>query len=223
MSDFTPTPIPSFSGKYRNHMLLVPECINECSGIRIFGRTLKSFVFSTDVATIASCNADAVIAVYSFTPQPRIVRAVLSVADMPVLVGTGGGFTTGARAVAQAEHCGAYGVVLNAPVSADILRDIKTHIDIPVVATIVSATQDTEARIAAGVDILNVSAASETPQLVAALRARHPEIPIIATGGPSDDTIRKTIAAGANAITYTPPDSGTLLAGIMHAHRERYR
>ena len=149
MSDFTPTPIPSFSGKYRNHMLLVPECINECSGIRIFGRTLKSFVFSTDVATIASCNADAVIAVYSFTPQPRIVRAVLSVADMPVLVGTGGGFTTGARAVAQAmeaEHCGAYGVVLNAPVSADILRDIKTHIDIPVVATIVSATQDTEAR-----------------------------------------------------------------------------
>ena len=233
MSDFTPTPIPSFSGKYRNHMLLVPECINECSGIRIFGRTLKSFVFSTDVATIATdvaiirnINADAVIAVYSFTPQPRIVRAVLSVADMPVLVGTGGGFTTGARAVAQAmeaEHCGAYGVVLNAPVSADILRDIKTHIDIPVVATIVSATQDTEARIAAGVDILNVSAASETPQLVAALRARHPEIPIIATGGPSDDTIRKTIAAGANAITYTPPDSGTLLAGIMHAHRERYR
>ena len=216
MSDFTPTPIPSFSGKYRNHMLLVPECINECSGIRIFGRTLKSFVFS----------ADAVIAVYSFTPQPRIVRAVLSVADMPVLVGTGGGFTTGARAVAQAmeaEHCGAYGVVLNAPVSADILRDIKTHIDIPVVATIVSATQDTEARIAAGVDILNVSAAAETPQLVTALRARHPEIPIIATGGPSDDTIRKTIAAGANAITYTPPDSGTLLAGIMHAHRERYR
>ena len=172
MSDFTPTPTPSYSGKLRNHMLMVPECINECSGIRIFGRTIKSFVFSTDVATIASVNADAVIAVYPFTPQPRIVRAV---------------------------------------------------IDIPVVATIVSATQDTEARIAAGVDILNVSAASETPQLVAALRERHPEIPIIATGGPKDETIRKTIAAGANAITYTPPDNGVLLAEIMHAHRERYR
>ena len=117
-----------------------------------------------------------------------------------MLCGVGGGFTSGARSVAQAmeaEHCGAYGVVLNAPVSADILRDIKSHIDIPVVATIVSATQDTEARIAAGVDILNVSAASETPQLVAALRERHPEIPIIATGGPKDETIRKTIAAGA--------------------------
>ena len=245
MSDFTPTPTPSYSGKLRNHMLMVPECINECSGIRIFGRTIKmrmplhslmhirifgrtikSFVFSTDVATIASVNADAVIAVYPFTPQPRIVRAVISVADMPVFCGVGGGFTSGARSVAQAmeaEHCGAYGVVLNAPVSADILRDIKSHIDIPVVATIVSATQDTEARIAAGVDILNVSAASETPQLVAALRERHPEIPIIATGGPKDETIRKTIAAGANAITYTPPDNGVLLAEIMHAHRERYR
>ena len=62
MSDFTPTPTPSYSGKLRNHMLMVPECIEECSGIRIFGRTIKSFVFSTDVATIASCNADAVIA-----------------------------------------------------------------------------------------------------------------------------------------------------------------
>ena len=147
MSDFTPTPTPSYSGKLRNHMLLVPECINECSGIRIFGRTIKSFIFSTDVATIASCNADAVIAVYPFTPQPRIVRAIISVADTPVFCGVGGGFTSGARSVAQAmeaEHCGAYGVVLNAPVSADILRDIKAHIDIPVVATIVSATQDTD-------------------------------------------------------------------------------
>ena len=202
MSDFTPTPTPSYSGKLRNHMLMVPECIEECSGIRIFGRTIKSFVFSTDVATIASCNADAVIAVYPFTPQPRIARAIISVADMPVFCGVGGGFTS---------------------VSADIMRDIRTHIDIPVVATIVSATQDTEARIAAGADILNVSAAAETPQLVAALRARHPEIPIIATGGPRDETIRKTIAAGANAITYTPPDNGVLLADIMTAHRERYR
>ena len=85
MSDFTPTPTPSYSGKLRNHMLMVPECINECSGIRIFGRTIKSFVFSTDVATIASVNADAVIAVYPFTPQPRIVRAVISVGYARVL------------------------------------------------------------------------------------------------------------------------------------------
>lgn len=226
MSDFTHSPVPSYSGRLRNHMLLMPECISECSGIRIFGRTIKSLIFSTDVATIASTNADAVIAVYPFTPQPRIARAVISVADAPVFVGVGGGFTSGARSVAQAmeaEHCGAYGVVLNAPVLPEIMRDIKAHIDIPVIATIVSATQDTEARIAAGVDILNVSAAADTPALVAELRARHPEIPIIATGGPRDETIRSTIAAGANAITFTPPDTGVLLAEIMHAHRERFR
>ena len=87
-------------------------------------------------------------------------------------------------------------------------------------ATIVSATQDTEARIAAGVDILNVSAASETPQLVAALRERHPEIPIIATGGPTEESILRTIQAGANAITYTPPSNGVLFARIMNQHRK---
>ena len=61
-------------------------------------------------ATYTGVNADAVIAVYPFTPQPRIVRAVISVADMPVFCGVGGGFTSGARSVAQAmeaEHCGA--------------------------------------------------------------------------------------------------------------------
>ena len=72
MSDFTPTPTPSYSGKLRNHMLMVPECINECSGIRIFGRRIKSLVFSTDVAIIKNINADAIIAVYPFTPQAGI-------------------------------------------------------------------------------------------------------------------------------------------------------
>ena len=226
MSDFTPTPTPSYSGKLRNHMLMVPECINECSGIRIFGRTIKSFVFSTDVATIASVNADAVIAVYPFTPQPRIVRAVISVADMPCSAASAAASRLARRSVAQAMELST--AALTALCSTRPFRRISCAtssrtFDIPVVATIVSATQDTEARIAAGVDILNVSAASETPQLVAALRERHPEIPIIATGGPKDETIRKTIAAGANAITYTPPDNGVLLAEIMHAHRERYR
>ena len=225
MSDFTPTPTPSYSGKLRNHMLMVPECIEECSGIRIFGRTIKSFVFSTDVATIASCNADAVIAVYPFTPQPRIARAIISVADMPVFCGVGGGFTSGARSVAQAmeaEHCGAYGVVLNAPVSADIMRDIRAHIDIPLLRPSFPPRRILRHVSPAGADILNVSAAAETPHL--SLRsARVTRDPHHRHRRPRDETIRKTIAAGANAITYTPPDNGVLLADIMTAHRERYR
>ncbi len=215
----------NYTGKLRNHMVAVPECISECGGIRIFGRLLKSIMFSTDVATIANTNADAVIAVYPFTPQPRIVSAVMSVADMPVFFGVGGGFTSGLRSVNQAvaaENMGAIGVVLNAPVPPEVLRDIKRHVDIPVVATIVSSEQDTDARIEAGIDILNVAASTSTPAVVARLRERHPDFPIMATGGPSDESIRATIAAGANAITYTPPDNGVLLAEIMRGHRERY-
>ena len=45
---------------------------------------------------------------------------------------------------------------------------------------------------------------------MAHIREQFPEVPIIATGGPTDDTIRATIEAGANAITYTPPTSAGL-------------
>ena len=218
--------VPTYNGQLRNHRVEAPMCIEECGGIRIFGRLLKSVMFSTDVAIIANTNADAVIAVYPFTPQPRIVSAVMSVADMPVFFGVGGGFTSGIRSVNQAlaaENMGALGVVLNAPVAPEVLREIKAAVDIPVVATIVSARQDTEARIGAGVDILNVAASTNTPAVVAELRARHPDFPIMATGGPTDETIRATIEAGANAITFTPPDTGVLLAEIMRSHRERYK
>ncbi|MBQ9648373.1 MAG: hydrolase [Oscillospiraceae bacterium] len=216
----------NYTGTLRNHMVEAPPCIQECTGIRIFGRLLKSIMFSTDVAIIANTNADAIIAVYPFTPQPRIVSAVMSAADMPVFFGVGGGFTSGTRSVNQAlaaENMGAIGVVLNAPVPPEVLQQIKDAVDIPVVSTVVSAEQNTESRIAAGVDILNVAASAQTPAVVARLRERHPDFPIMATGGPTEDTIRATIAAGANAITFTPPDTGVLLAEIMRGHRERFK
>jgi len=216
----------NYTGVLRNHMVAAPSCIAECDGIRIFGRLLKSIIFSTDVAIIANTNADAVIAVYPFTPQPRIVNAVMSAADMPVFFGVGGGFTSGMRSVNQAlaaENMGAFGVIVNAPVTPEVLHQIKAAVDIPVIATIVSAEQDTEARIDAGADILNVASSSLTPSVVAQLRARHPDLPIMATGGPTEESIRATIAAGANAITFTPPNSGKLLEEIMRGYRERFR
>ena len=216
---------PVFNGQLRNHRLDVPKCIERCSGITIFGRTMKSFVFSTDAATICNINADGVIAVYPFTPQPRIVQATITVADMPVFVGVGGGFTSGERSMQQAieaENQGCYGVLLNAPVPPEVIGLIKQHVDIPVVCTIVSAEQDIDERIAAGADILNVSAAGRTPEVVAMIRKKYPDIAIMATGGPTDESINKTIDAGANAITYTPPFNGELLKGIMQSHRHRY-
>lgn len=104
--------IPTYSGTLRSHLLAVPHCISECSGIRIFGRRIKSLVFTTDVAIIKNVNGDAIIAVYPFTPQPSIAQAIISVADVPVFVGVGGGMTSGSRSVRQAEyaeHQGAFG------------------------------------------------------------------------------------------------------------------
>ncbi len=45
---------------------------------------------------------------------------------------------------------------------------------------------------------------------------------IIATGGPRDEDILRTIEAGANAITYTPPTTGQLFADIMINHRKNF-
>ena len=217
--------IPTYSGTLRSHSLEVPDCIAECSGIRIFGRRIKSLVFSTDVAIIKNVNADAIIAVYPFTPQPSIAQAIINVSDVPVLVGVGGGMTNGPRSVrlaAYAEHQGAFGVVVNAPITDQTIFQIKAVVDIPVIATIVSASMDVANRIACGADILNVSGAAETPAIVRQIREKFPDIPIIATGGPSDATILETIQAGANAITYTPPTNGELFAASMRRYRSTY-
>lgn len=217
--------IPTYKGTLRSHILNVPKAAYGCSGILIFGRRIKSLVFSTDVATIANINTDAVIAVYPFTPQPKISQAIISVSDVPVFVGVGGGITSGDRSVRmaiEAENQGAYGVVVNAPMPPSVITDIKSHVELPVVATIVSQTQDIDDRIRAGADILNVSAAAATPEVVAHIRQRYPNIPIIATGGPTDESICATIAAGANAVTYTPPTCGALLSQTMEHYRKTY-
>ena len=127
-------PIPTYTGTLRSHSLTLPACIHECSGIRIFGRLIRSLAFTTDVAIIKNINADAIIAVYPFTPQPVIAQA--------------------------------------------------------------------------------------TPDIVADIRQDFPEVPIIATGGPTEESIRRTIQAGANAVTYTPPANGVLFAQLMTRYRQ---
>ncbi len=217
--------IPEYSGVLRSHILSVPDTIYQCSGIVIFGKRIKSLVFSTDVAIINNINADAVIAVYPFTPQPIISQAIIEVSNVPVFVGVGGGVTGGERSVRlaeTAENQGAFAVVVNAPIDPQIITQIKNKIDIPVVATIVSEKQDIDRRIQAGADILNVAASTKTPELVRMIREKYPDFPIIATGGPTDESISATIAAGANAITYTPPSNGEVFAESMRKYRDRY-
>ena len=78
---------PVFTGTLRKHMITVPEVIQEVSGINIFGKLIKSLVFTTDVAIVRNINANAVMAIYPFTPQPAISHAIIAAAEMPVFCG----------------------------------------------------------------------------------------------------------------------------------------
>lgn len=217
--------IPEIKGILRRHMIEVPNVIREASGIRIFGKRLKSFLFSTDVAVIKNTNADAVIAVYPFTPQPLITEAIVLSTDIPVFCGVGGGITTGKRVVnlaLDAEFKGAMGVVVNSPTPNEVIMQMKDTIDIPIVVSVVSEYEDISARIESGATILNVSGAKRTAYIVKKIRQRYPEFPIIATGGPTEEAIKQTIEAGANAITFTPPTAAEILSKIMVSYREKY-
>lgn len=214
--------VPEIKGTLRNHVVEVPTVIRDCGGIKIFGKRIKSLLFSTDVATIRNTNADAIIAVYPFTPQPLITEALVMAADVPVFCGVGGGITQGKRVVnlaLDAEFKGAMGVVVNAPTSNEIIRKIRATIDIPVVVTVVSEYDDIQGRIEAGATILNVSAGDKTASIVRSIREIYPEFPIIATGGPTTKTIKETIEAGANAITYTPPSTAEIMTELMNKYR----
>lgn len=214
--------VPEYSGNLRKDFINVPQEIEEANGIRIFGKLIKSILFSTDVAIIRNCNADAIIAVYPFTPQPVITHAILTAADVPVFTGIGGGTTRGPRVLSlaiDAEQQGALGVVLNSPTKNELIASIKQRLEIPIIVTITSEKDDVSGRLSNGASILNVSAAAKTPELVAKIRAEYPDVPIMATGGPTSESILRTIDAGANAITYTPPTTAELFKDMM----ERYR
>ena len=214
---------PVITGELRKHIVTVPEAIFRASGIVVMGRRIKSLLFSTDIAIISNCNADAVLAVYPFTPQPRIANAIVTSSSIPVFCGVGGGVTNGERSVMlarAAEGLGAYGVVVNVPITDDTIACMKATIDVPVIATVVNRNMDIGARLEAGAAILNVSAAEHTPELVRDIRKEFPDVPIIATGGPTDESVEPTIAAGANAISYTPPSTKVLFQSIMNGYRQ---
>lgn len=214
--------IPEFESRLRHNIIRVPEVARTCSGISVFGKKLKTFIFSTDIAIIRNCDADAVFAVYPFTPQVAISESIIKGAYSPVFCGVGGGTTQGVRTVALAkdvEAQGACGVVLNAPVSDLNIFAVAKAVDVPVVITVVSEETDIKARLDAGAAILNVAAADKTPGLVRKIRERFPDVPIIATGGPTEESIEATVKAGANAITYTPPSAKTLFSALMAKYR----
>ena len=170
----------------------------------------------------SNLGANAILAVYPFTGEPVITQALLTVAQMPLFVGVGGGTTTGPRVTELAmvaEMQGAAGVVINAPAPAETIETTMSMVDIPVIATVTEDDEITECKILAGAAIINVAAGARTAQVVASIRAHHPEIPILASGGGREDHILATIDAGADAITWTPPSAQQLQSQMMAKYR----
>lgn len=214
--------IPNVMSNLRQEIVRVPEIIKTCSGIRIYGRRIRSILFSTDVSIIANHDADAVLAVYPFTPHPAILKSIMMVASVPVFSGVGGGLTNGTRSANMsllAESEGAYAVVLNGPTNVETIEKVNQMIDIPIIYTVLSDQIDLTSRIEAGVDILNISCGAETARVVKKIRELYPDFPIIATGGPSEESILSVIQAGANAVTYTAPTSSELFKEKMKTYR----
>lgn len=215
--------IPPIESRLRHNILRMPAAIEKASGIVVYGRRIKSLIFSTDIAIIRNCDADAVFCVYPFTAQRAVSSMVLHAASAPVFCGVGGGTTQGMRAAylaMDAENQGAMGVVLNSPIPNRDLRAIARVLDIPIVVTVVNEREDVGKRLDSGAAILNVAGGAHTAEVVAHIRAKYPKVPIMASGGPSSETIEATIEAGANAIIYTPPSSSSLFRELMQEYRE---
>lgn len=216
-----PEPI---EGRLRKAPLRVPDNYEECSGFTLFGRRIRTLLYSTDVAAIRNSNADAIFAVYPFTAQPAITQALLTVAEAPLFVGVGGGTTTGRRAAelaAVSEMQGAAGVVLNSPATPEMVAQVASTVDIPVIATITRFDNEAAEKIQSGARVINVAAGRRTPEVIAELRAAFPALPIIATGGRDDATAAATIAAGANALIWAPPSVVELQRDMMVRYREK--
>ena len=177
---------PNVESRLRHNILKMPQEVYAASGIVINGRRLKSFVFTTDLAIIRNCDADAVFAVYPFTPQQAISDDIIKASYIPVFCGVGGGTTHGVRTLNLArdvESQGAMGVVLNSPISDLNLLAVSRVVDIPVIITVTKENTNIQSRIDSGASILNVACSTDTPRVVAKIREQFPDVPIIASGG----------------------------------------
>ena len=216
-----PSPI---EGRLRKAPLRVPEGYGKCTGFTLFGRRIRSLLYSTDVAVIRNSNADAIFAVYPFTAQPAITQALLTVAEAPLFVGVGGGTTTGRRAAelaAVSEMQGAAGVVLHSPATPDMVAQVVSTVDIPVVASITRFDEVTRQKVEAGARIINVAAGRNTAAVIRELREAYPNLPILATGGKTPEVTGATVEAGANALIWAPPSITELQRDMMVRYRER--
>lgn len=205
--------------------LCTPDLIaDECAGIRFSdGTTLRSLLFSTDLALIENSDTDAVLAVYPFSPSPRLMKSLIDFAEKPVVCGIGGGVTQGKKAIdmAQAaEQAGAIAVIVNQPFKSRDIEKIKNVISIPIISSVTVLHVDFRERVDAGVDIFHVTGGARTGEIVEFLGYALPGFPVMATGGKTMESISSSIHAGADAIVLTPPSNSDLFRTVMDTYRK---
>ncbi len=204
--------------------LTTPKIIGQnCEGLFIGGKNVKSFLFSTDMALIENNDSDAVLAVYPFTPSPRIMKALIDFSEKPVICGVGGGTTQGKRSLEMAmyaEEAGASGIIVNIPFKSRDIESIRKRISIPIISSISAADKRLKEKINAGVDVFHVTAGKNTNEIVKAFVTEFPNFPLMATGGKRIQDIKESINAGADAIVLTPPSNTDLFKTLMDKYRK---
>lgn len=66
---------------------------------------------------------------------------------------------------------------------------------------------------------MNIACGHRTCDVVRKTRADYPRVPLIASGGNTEETVLDTIRSGANAITYTPPSVQDMFKQMMATYR----
>jgi hypothetical protein len=204
--------------------LIVPYPITQlCNGISINGKTIKSILFSTDMAIIENSDADAVLAVYPFTPSLRIIKHLIDFSGKPVICGVGGGMTQGKislQTAIEAEQAGAFALIVNQPFKNKHIEQIKKVVQIPVISSVSTMDFSFSERINAGTDIFNVTGGVNTREIIERINYVTPGASVMATGGKNLESITAVIEAGADAIVLTPPTPGELFKDIMARYRK---
>lgn len=159
--------------------------------------------------------------VYPFTPQQAISDAIIKASYIPVFCGVGGGDDQRVTYSVSCQRCGITGSYGCGTECTDLnLLAVSSAVDIPVIVTVTKEDTDIRARLEAGVSVLNIACGHQTCEVVRKLRAEYPGVPLIASGGNTEETVLDTILAGANAITYTLPSVQDMFKQWMATYRE---
>lgn len=204
----------------------LPEAIDECGGIQVGSNTIRSVLMSTDLSFINSIEADSVMAVHPFEKSEKMDRVIINFSQNPVFCDIGGGLLNQNKSISVARNslgAGAAGVILSRPTPAEVVANIRSEINGLLIYTIMYDGEPVEDLSGAGVDIFSVSTGKFTAESVNNIKERIPNIPIMASGGPYNSTIRETIRAGADAIVYIPPTATEMMRSVFDGFRNSNR